>query len=147
MRLALALASAGDYLEAQSAAKKALEATAAPPCQDHLQHLISAWGEIGNTLSAGGHEALPIPVPIRKAVPKYPEAARRSDTEGAMMWSVLINNGGSVQSSCALKRLPDGLTEATQRAVDSWTFEPLTVDGQTIPFSFLMTVTFSIDSW
>ena len=144
-RLALALASAGDYVEAQSAARTAMEATATPPCQDHLRHLVSAWEAMSSALTVDVHQTLPTPIAIQKATPKFPASARSAKTQGAMMWSVLVNDEGSVASSCALKSLPDGLTEATQRAVDTWTFEPLAVNGHAIPFSFLMTVTFSID--
>jgi len=68
---------------------------------------------------------------IFKASPYYPEAARKSGTEGTVVVEIVVNKKGKVISAEAVKSVPT-LDEAAIKAASKCTFKPAKKDGKCV---------------
>ncbi len=75
--------------------------------------------------------------------PAYPELARLSRTEGAVVLQVLIARDGKV-SKIEIVSGPALLTRAAQEAVKQWKYRPTIVNGQEVEVSTQVKVQFSM---
>lgn len=62
----------------------------------------------------------------------YPEYARRARIEGVVWLEVTIDEEGRVVCT-HVNGLPFGITEAAEKAMRQWRFEPYRVDGKAVP--------------
>jgi TonB family protein len=75
---------------------------------------------------------------LKRPEPTYTERARQAGTRGAVLLRMVLAADGTVQHIVAVRRLPDGLTEAAIRAARLIKFIPATKDGQ--PVSQFVTI-------
>ena len=68
---------------------------------------------------------------IEQIKPVYPELAKISRTEGAVVLQVLINKEGTVVKTEIVSG-PALLTRAAQEAVKQWKYKPTIVSGQAV---------------
>src|SRR5947207_8677533 len=68
---------------------------------------------------------------IDQVKPSYPELAKLSRTECAVMLQVFINRDGNVSKVDVISG-PPLLTRAAQDAVKQWKYKPTQVNGQTV---------------
>jgi protein TonB len=80
---------------------------------------------------------------ITQVKPVYPELARLSRTEGAVILQVNITRDGSV-SKVEIMSGPSLLTRAAQEAVRQWKYKPTVVNGQAVEVVTQVRVAFSI---
>jgi len=84
------------------------------------------------------------PVQIDGLNPRYPEAARAVGIQGVVVLECVIGKDGSVRDIKVLRKLPLGLTESAVTAVQSWIFEPSTLNGRPVEVLYISTVRFSL---
>lgn len=84
------------------------------------------------------------PVRVGGSKPAYTEAARRTRTEGVVVLEAVIDRQGRVVDVAVLRALGFGLTEAAVQAVETWRFEPATLNGRAIAVRYSLTVRFSL---
>jgi TonB family protein len=93
----------------------------------------------------GGREKAKVdvmPVVVTRAMPTYPEAAKKDHLEGKVYLNVLVNAKGRVEKVEVLKSDAKIFNEAAITSAKEWTFKPALKDGKpvatwlTIPFQF-----------
>ena len=84
------------------------------------------------------------PVRTGGADPLYTEAARRTGTQGVVIVEATIDRTGRVLEARVLRGLPFGLSESALSAVESWRFEPSTLNGKPINVRYRVVVNFSL---
>lgn len=84
------------------------------------------------------------PVRTGGADPLYTEAARRTGTQGVVIVEATIDRTGRVLEARVLRGLPFGLSESALSAVESWRFEPSTLNGRPINVRYRVVVNFSL---
>jgi len=84
------------------------------------------------------------PVRIAGADPVYTEAARRIGTQGVVIVEATIDRDGRVLEARVLRGLPFGLSESALSAVETWRFEPSTLNGRPIKVRYRVAVNFSL---
>ena len=97
---------------------------------------------------AGVYAAVPPggtqPEEIDRVVPRYPPAAQRSGTAGAVVIRGIVRRDGRIDDVEIIKDLPDGLGEAARDAVRRWRFRPATYRGEPIDVYYTVTVNFRL---
>lgn len=84
------------------------------------------------------------PVRLGGADPVYTEAARKVGIQGIVIVEATIDRDGRVLETRVLRGLPFGLSESALSAVESWRFEPSTLNGQPINVRYRVVVHFSL---
>jgi protein TonB len=85
------------------------------------------------------------PVKLSGANPAYPEAARRARVQGVVVLELTIDTEGQVTRVRPLRPLPLGLTEAAVAAVQTWRFQPSTLNGRPVTTNYIITVRFLLN--
>jgi TonB family protein len=82
---------------------------------------------------------------ILQPQPEFPDKARQNSIEGWVTVSYLIGRDGRVSNVDIVAAQPRNVFEsAVRRAVRSWRFEPMTVDGATVEQQKTQTIRFSL---
>ena len=81
---------------------------------------------------------------VTKVEPAYPEAARRSGTEGLVVLDAVIAPDGSVKRLRPVSG-PDLLVQSTAEAVQSWKFEPYLSSGKAVEVETTIAVEFRLN--
>lgn len=72
--------------------------------------------------------------PIERKPPRYPVQARQTGTEGWVLVSFIVDVDGSVKDIEILDTSIENYFEKPSlRAIEQWTYEPATIDGQPVP--------------
>lgn len=82
------------------------------------------------------------PVRIGGADPVYTEAARKVGIQGIVIVEATIDRDGRVVEASVLRGLPFGLSESALAAVESWSFEPSTLNGKSINVRYRVVVNY-----
>jgi protein TonB len=85
----------------------------------------------------------PVPKPIRKPQPVYPDEARDQNLSGTVILEAVIGNDGSIKEVTPLKG-PTLLVEAAKTAVLQWTFEPPLFNGAPVELVVPVELTFNL---
>ena len=88
----------------------------------------------------GGLQA---PALIRRVEPDYPGVAVAAKVSGTVILEATVNEAGAVTDVTVLRSIIL-LDQAAIKAVKQWRYEPLTLNGQPVPFILVVTVTFSL---
>jgi len=80
---------------------------------------------------------------ITQVKPVYPELAKMTHTEGAVMLQVSITKEGSV-SKVEVLTGPPLLTRAAQEAVKQWKYKPTIINGQPVEVITNVRVAFTL---
>src|SRR5690606_1541987 len=84
--------------------------------------------------------------PLTRAVPAYPDAARRAGAEGTVVLQVEVDaNGRPGDITVARRSGSRELDRAAEQAVRSWTFEPAMRDGKPVASTVQVPVDFHLD--
>jgi TonB family protein len=96
--------------------------------------------------SAGGSGFNPArAIAILQLQPEFPDKARQNSIEGWVTVSYVIGRDGRVSNVDIVAAQPRNVFEsAVRRAVRSWRFEPMTVDGKTVEQEKTQTIRFSL---
>lgn len=84
------------------------------------------------------------PVKIHDPQPQYNEDARKARIQGVVMLDALIDETGTVRGTDLVKGLPMGLTLEAYKAVKTWRFKPVVVDGEPVRVIYRLTVNFRL---
>ena len=98
--------------------------------------------EVPEPVEVGG--SIQPPKPIYEPAPDYTEIARRTRIQGTVVIRAVIDEKGLVAGTQVLRGLPMGLTQKALDAVQTWQFEPATLDGQPVPVYFELSVDFEL---
>lgn len=98
-------------------------------------------GGVYAAVPAGGTQ----PRELERAVPRYPNAARRAGVEGAVVVRGIVRRDGTIDDVEIIKDLPHGLGEEARRAVRRWRFRPATYLGEPIDVYYTVTVNFRLN--
>ncbi len=85
------------------------------------------------------------PMIIFRAVPEYPDIAKRAGIEGTVIVQVLLNKDGKVKKALLGKTSDEVFTESALAAAQKWVFTPALMQGKpvtvwvSIPFQFRLT--------
>lgn len=85
------------------------------------------------------------PIKVFAPSPEYTEEARKNKVQGTVILQVVITKQGSVDNVKVLKQLGMGLDEAAVAAIETWRFEPATLDGEPVAVHYNLTVNFRLD--
>ena len=80
----------------------------------------------------------------RQVNPRYPEAARRARIQGDVKLRVKVDQHGDVEDVSVLNGLGMGLTEAAEKAVRQWKYQPAMRDGKPVAVDINVTVRFRL---
>ncbi len=84
-------------------------------------------------------------IAILQLQPEFPDKARQNSIEGWVTVSYVIGRDGRVSNVDIVAAQPRNVFEsAVRRAVRSWRFEPMTVDGSTVEQKKTQTIRFSL---
>ncbi|NLW96869.1 energy transducer TonB [Luteimonas wenzhouensis] len=84
--------------------------------------------------------------PLTRAVPAYPDTARRAGAEGTVVLQVEVDaNGRPGDITVARRSGSRELDRAAEQAVRSWTFEPAMRDGKPVASTVQVPVDFHLD--
>ncbi len=84
-------------------------------------------------------------IAILQPQPEFPDRARQDSIEGWVTVSYVIGRDGRVSNVSIVAAQPRNVFEgAVRKAVRSWRFEPVTVDGQTVEQKKTQTIRFSL---
>jgi TonB family protein len=72
------------------------------------------------------------------------EARQHPGYHGMVIVEAVIDAQGQVRSTRVLKEQPYGLTERAVNALKTWTFKPVTLDGEPVPVCYVLTVGFGV---
>jgi TonB family protein len=86
------------------------------------------------------------PEKISGAPPAYTVEARKARVTGVVILEAVIDEQGNVTDVKVLKGLPAGLDQSALEAVQSWKFNPATLDGRPVPVYYTLTVNFTMES-
>jgi protein TonB len=81
---------------------------------------------------------------IRRVAPVYPELAKRSRAEGAVVLEVNVDEAGNVSSVRVLRGHPL-LNDEAMRAVKQWKYSPTLLNGEAVPIIATVTVVFKLN--
>ena len=80
------------------------------------------------------------------AVPAtYTEEARKERVQGMVVLLATISEQGVVEDVEVIRELPLGLTEQAIEALEQWTFEPATLDGEPVAVYYNLTFNFRLE--
>ncbi len=85
-----------------------------------------------------------LPKNVASTVAKFSDAARRNGTTGDVLIAITINTVGDVVCPRVLSGLPDGLGHSAFAAVRDFRYEPGRLDGEAVPVSTRITVSFGV---
>jgi protein TonB len=85
----------------------------------------------------------PVPKPIRKPSPVYPDEAREQNLSGAVILEAVIGTDGTIKETTPIKG-PTLLVEAARAAVLQWTFEPPSFNGAPVELIIPVELTFNL---
>jgi TonB family protein len=85
--------------------------------------------------------------PLRKAKPKYPEAARRAQREGVVELECTVGVDGRAADIKVIKEEPKGFSfgEAAIEALKKWRFTPANKGGESVPQRVKIPIRFTLD--
>jgi protein TonB len=86
---------------------------------------------------------LKAPSLMNKVNPVYPAGAQAAQVEGAVVVEATVDTSGRVDSVRVINGHPM-LQAAAATAVKQWTYQPLLLNGQPVPFILTVTVTFHL---
>jgi TonB family protein len=86
------------------------------------------------------------PQKISGSPPVYTVEARKDRVTGVVILEAIIDEQGNVTDVKVLKGLPAGLDQAAVKAVESWKFNPATLDGRPVPVYYTLTVNFTMET-
>jgi tetratricopeptide (TPR) repeat protein len=72
------------------------------------------------------------------------EARRHPGYRGVVIMEAIIDAQGQVRSTRVLKEQPYGLTECAVNALKTWTFKPVTLEGEPVPVCYVLTISFNV---
>lgn len=117
------------------------------------------WGQVGDVsenveLKIKDQDPLPTeyraierePMVIFRAVPEYPDIAKRAGIEGTVIVQVLLNKDGKVKKALLAKTSDEVFIESALAAAQKWVFTPALMQGKpvtvwvSIPFRFRLTM-------
>lgn len=101
----------------------------------------------------GEPEAAPAPRliinPIRQAGanPAFPKKALEREIDGDVVLSFTVTAQGKVANLVVVSEAPKGygFAEAARKAVESWTFQPQTIDGIAVAYPARYTISFKLE--
>jgi TonB family protein len=80
---------------------------------------------------------------VHKVVPEYPDSARKSGVQGAVVLNAVVNEAGTV-SDLTVVSGPDVLGQAALDAVRWWRYQPYRVNGRAVPVETTVIVNFRL---
>jgi protein TonB len=80
---------------------------------------------------------------VHRVNPQYPPVAQTAQVEGTVVLEATVNKTGRVESVRVVTGNPL-LDPAAIAAVKQWRYEPLTLNGEPVPFILTVTVSFSV---
>ena len=83
------------------------------------------------------------PVPLAKAMPAYPEDARKQGIEAVVVVKFVVGDRGQVEDVKIVKGHPL-FDEVVLTAVRSWTFEPATLEGKAVRMARMVKIPFRL---
>lgn len=83
------------------------------------------------------------PVPIAKAMPAYPEEARRQGIEALIVVKFVVTEDGRVEEPKIVKGHPL-FDEAVLATVRDWTFQPATLEGKNVRMARMVKIPFRL---
>ena len=103
------------------------------------------FGRVTVSVSSSPPEDVVEPIGISAPLPEYPERLRKQGIEGRVVLDVDLGRRGTVaEARVRNATLPD-LGELSLEAVRRWVFEPARRNGESVPFSFRLTLVFRLD--
>ena len=134
-----------DNLRALGYVQSSLDRATAPAsdAEDKLadKTLEVAGDDVQRSLHAGGK--IDAPGLIRRVEPVYPEAARAAGVEGVVILEVRIAASGKVEKARVLRSVPL-LDAAALEAVRQWVYAPTVVNGQAVPMTRKVALSFRL---
>jgi TonB family protein len=107
-------------------------------------------GGVEGGVSGGAEGALvrspasPVPQPLKRVLPVYPEIARQAQVEGVVILETGVDEAGAVTRVKVVHSIPL-LDQAAVDAVRQWLFAPLLIKGKPRPFTATVTVKFRLE--
>ena len=86
---------------------------------------------------------LQAPALINRVEPDYPGVAVAAKVSGTVILEATVNEAGVVTDVKVLRSIIL-LDQAAIKAVKQWRYQPLTLNGQPVPFILVVTVTFTL---
>jgi len=80
---------------------------------------------------------------VHKVVPEYPDTARKSGVQGAVVLDAVVNEAGTV-SDLTVVSGPDVLGQAAMDAVRWWRYQPYRVNGRAVAVETTVIVNFRL---
>jgi TonB family protein len=98
---------------------------------------------IEEALRVGGGVRPPVLIgkPVR---PPYPPKVRKTEIQGTVIVEVSVDQEGCARQPRVLKGLPFGMDRIALTAVQSWTFQPATLEGRPRAVHYVVTVPFAL---
>jgi TonB family protein len=84
------------------------------------------------------------PKALEKLPPKYPPEMRKAGVSGLVVAELVIDQGGAVRNVAIQESPADELSKAATEALEQWTFEPATKDGDPVAVTYVVTLKFSL---
>ncbi|HEV8376045.1 MAG TPA: energy transducer TonB [Candidatus Polarisedimenticolia bacterium] len=103
-------------------------------------------GGTGETCPGIDRVTDPVIIESSKALPRYPDFARRSGVEGQAILQAVIGIDGGVGSIVVLREIPAhvGFGEAAVEAASHWRYLPGSLGGKPVPVQITITVMFTL---
>jgi TonB family protein len=147
--------------------RQAIEGVLAPENQDITSEIPDYWrGFIDFTNGAGGarilgkpsavlgslpappatHGPVPqtAPVPLSTPDPQYSEAAQKGGIQGISVLTIAVDSSGKVTEVRIKRPVGFGLDEKAVETVRRWTFRPAERDGEPVPVTITVEVSFRL---
>ncbi len=116
-----------------------------PPVIDGASGAAPQIGVPDASLAATSPDSQARAIAILQAQPEFPDRARLDSIEGWVTVSYVIGRDGRVSNVSIVAAQPRNVFEgAVRKAVRSWRFEPVTVDGQHVEQKKTQTIRFSL---
>jgi TonB family protein len=80
---------------------------------------------------------------VHKVVPEYPDGARRSGVQGAVVLNAVVNEAGTVSDLTVISG-PEVLGQAAVDAVRWWRYQPYRVNGRAVAVETTVIVNFRL---
>jgi len=111
------------------------ESPPVPPTVDVFNTTVHKYVE------GGGIEP---PKALEKLPPKYPPEMRKTGISGLVVAELVIDQGGAVRNVAIQESPADELSAAATEALEQWTFEPATKDGEPVAVTYIVTLKFAL---
>ena len=104
-------------------------------CDQHSEHadVYTVEGDVQKPERTGG------------PVPEYPASGKDERIEGVVVARLLIEKDGAVSDAEVVRSLRDDFDSHTLEAVRQWTFEPASLDGESVRVHYDITVNYRLD--